>query len=185
MLDMILHLDELDEDHPQKHHVDVSAELAAPLLEGTEYHFVAPLAGELDVGLAGTTVRVRGLLETRIEYECGRCLETRQLPLRFDSEFVLMAKSEWKSAYEGEEEVELEADDMDVSFYEGEDLDLEPLVREAVLLELPALARCSESFKEACDEAYRRNVGDEALEELEEAAMDQRWAPLKDIKLKE
>jgi uncharacterized protein len=185
MSGMILHLDEFEHDRLQRRRFEASAEEAAALLKDTGYRFAGGLVADLEADLVGTTIRVTGEVDTTVEYECGRCLETRQQPVSIEAEFVLMSRADWDETYEHDDEIELEADDMDVSFYEGEDIDLTPLVREAILLELPTLPRCPDDRKDECDEAYRRNVGDEALEKLEEAAMDQRWAPLKDLKLKD
>lgn len=185
MSGMKLHLDDLSEAEGHVFEVDVSAHEATRLIDDTTYRAVAPLRAQLEASLTGSTVRVAGPVQAHVEFECGKCLESRQRALDINAEFVLMARSEWEKTYESDDELELNDDDMDVSFYEGEELDLAPLLREAMLLELPAYPRCPPEGKEACDEAYRRNVGGAALDELEEAALDQRWAALKDIKLKD
>lgn len=186
MSSMILHLDEFDEGEGRKSlQVEEAAEQATALLDDSTYRVVAPLTADLDISLVDTTFRIRGPLRAEVEYECGRCLEPRQMTLELDTEFVLMARSRWAAAYEDDDELELADDDMDVSFYEGDEIDLAPILREAMLLELPTHPRCPIELRDACDDAYRRNVGDAAIEKLEEASLDQRWAALKDIKLKD
>jgi uncharacterized protein len=187
MSGMILHLDDFGEGELLEKDFEVDPAEVDALLDGTGFRAGGSLAVELVANLVGeTTVRVRGHLEGAITYECGRCLEARTRALSIDPDFVLMQRSQWADTYEeDEDEVELGADDMDVSVYEGEEINLAPLVREAILLELPTHPRCPDELRQACDEAYRANVGEEALEELEDAAMDQRWAPLKDIELKD
>jgi uncharacterized protein len=183
---MILHLDEFDEGESLRTvHVDASAEQASQLLHDSGYRVTGSLSADLQANLVGTTVRVHGPMSVDVEFECGRCLEMRKMTVELEAEFVLLEKSEWSAKYEGDDEIELSDDDMDVSFYEGDEIDLTPLVREAVLLDLPLLPRCSDEDRAICDEAYRRNVGEAALEELDDAALDQRWAALKDIKLKD
>lgn len=185
MSGMILHLDDFDEGELLERTLEIESTEVDALLEGTEFASSDGLAAEFVADKVGTTIRVRGHVDGVVAYQCGRCLEQRSMPLDIDPEFVLMERSDWSQEYEDEDEIALEADDMDVSVYEGEEIDLAPLVREAILLDLPTHPRCPDTQREACDEAYRQNVGDEALEELDEAAMDQRWAPLKDIKLKD
>lgn len=186
MSGMILHLDEFGEDEGRLDlHLAASREEASHLLADSGYAAAGPLTADLEADRIGTSVRVRGPVSVEVEFECGRCLERRQQALDLDAEFVLMAKSAWAEKYEDDDERELDEDEMDVSFYEGEDIDLAPLLREAILLELPTLPRCPDDLRAQCDEAYRQNVGETALEQLEEAALDQRWAALKNFKLKD
>ncbi|MFU8806559.1 MAG: YceD family protein, partial [Bradymonadaceae bacterium] len=96
---------------------------------------------------------------------------------------VLMSRPSWGETYETVEEIELSAEDLDVSFYEGDLIDLRDLIREAVLLELPVFPNCSEELRDACDAAYQANVGAETLEKNEDNKIDLRWSALKNIKL--
>jgi uncharacterized protein len=130
-----------------------------------------------------STVYVDGVVRADFEYKCGRCLTDRHLEVDKDVDFVLMSEEDWSSTYEDDDEIALEEEDMDVSFYDGDTVDLGPLFREAVLLELPAFPQCPEEKREACDEAYEAKVGDETLEQQEEHKVDLRWWPLKDIEL--
>jgi uncharacterized protein len=144
-----------------------------------------PFRAELDAQLLGDTVHIKGAVEGAFFYRCGRCLEWRQIELDEDVDFVLMSRPSWDDAYEGRDEIVLEEQDMNVSYYEDEIIDLRPLLREAVLLELPNFPVCPESLSEACDTAYERIVGEETLEENEANSMDLRWSKLRDIELKD
>lgn len=181
---MILYIDDFGEGDLIERGFDLDAEQVAELLEESGYRGPTGLRAEIIANRVGTTIRVRGSVAGEIEYECGRCLETRAQVMEVDTHFVLMESSEFESTYRGEE-IELDADDMDVSVYSGDEIDIAPLVREAILLELPTMPRCSDELRAACDEAFERNIGEDAKKELEEAAMDQRWAALKDLKLKD
>lgn len=186
MSGMIVHLDEFDEGESLKTlKVDVPAAQASQLLGDSGYRVVGPLNAVVEANLVGTTVRMRGPMSVDVEFECGRCLEPRQMKFDLNMEFVLIEKAEWAAKYEASEELELSDDDMDVSFYQGKEIDLAPLIREAILLDLPLLPRCSDDERATCDASFRRNVGEAAIEELDEAALDQRWAALKNIKLKD
>ncbi len=141
----------------------------------------APFKAELTAQLAGTTVHIDGQLTGTFYYRCGRCLEWRQIDLDVDVEFVLMSRDSWDESYEGEEEIALDEQDLDVSYYDDEIIDLRPLLREAVLLELPSFPMCPDSMSEACDTAYERVVGEETIEQNEENSVDLRWSKLKEI----
>jgi len=183
MSGMMIHLDDFGEDDLLERRFEIGSAEVDEMLADTEYRCADGLVAQLVANRVGSTVRVKGSVRAQVQYECGRCLEARTSPLDVEPDFVLMEAEEFASTYAAEE-IELEAEDMDVSVYSGEQLDLAPLVREAILLELPAVPRCPEELREQCDEAYRRNVGEKALKSIEEASMDQRWAPLTEIKLK-
>lgn len=180
---MMIHLDDFGDEDLLERRFEVSSEAVDEMLADTEYRSADGLVAELVANRVGSTVRVHGRIHGKVAYECGRCLEMTSTEVEVEPDFVLMEAEEFEATY-SDEEIELEAEDMDVSVYSGEEIDLAPLVREAILLELPTLPRCPDELRERCDEAYRKNVGEQALKELEDAAMDQRWAPLKDIKLK-
>ena len=163
-------------------------ELLAELFDGLEdFEIGDPSEFEADLRVykERSTVYVDGRVTAEFDYRCGRCLQDRELEIDKDVDFVLMSEEEWASTYEDSDEIALEAEDMDVSFYTGEVIDLGPLYREAVLLEFPAYPHCPESLREECDAAYEENVGDETLEKQEEHEVDLRWWPLKDIDLDE
>lgn len=184
MSGMMIHIEDLEEGELLQRRFEISPAQLDALLLGTEYRSAEGLDTELSINRVESTIRVHGNVAGRVAFECGRCLEAASTSFEFDANFVLMEAAQFESTYEGEE-IELDADDLDVSVYSGEDIDLGPLVREAILLELPILPRCPDERRELCDDAYNRNIGEKAIKDLEEATMDQRWASLKDIKLKE
>ncbi|MFW5967159.1 MAG: YceD family protein [Persicimonas sp.] len=135
--------------------------------------------------MTDATVHVAGHIVGEFAYDCGRCLEERELHVDTDVDFVLMSKADWSNAYAGEEEIALAEEDLDVSYYEGDIIDLGSLIREAVLLEFPAFPQCPDRLSEECDRLYEERVGEETLEELEDQKVDLRWSPLKDLKVTE
>jgi uncharacterized protein len=144
---------------------------------------VETFGAELRAQLSDSTIHVSGHVEGGFSYDCGRCLSQRTLEIDTDCDFVLMSESEWSNAYADEDEIALKEDEMDVSYYEGNLIDLADLIREVVLLEIPTYARCPEDLRQQCDALYEERVGDETLEELEEQKVDLRWGPLKDLKV--
>jgi uncharacterized protein len=55
----------------------------------------------------------------------------------------------------GSEKHELHGDEMDMGFYQGEDLDLEELLREQVMLNAQMKPLCSETCKGLCPKCGR------------------------------
>lgn len=181
---MLLHLDEFDESNFLELHYEPSRHDAAELLGEIEFAPESPLEVDLTAVKSGSAVRLDGTVHGDFAYTCGRCMSEREHELNANVEFVVLSREAWEATYAEKGEIELDADDLDVSFYEGESIDLAPLVREAIILELPNYPICPDSLREACDEAYEAFVGDEVLDENEENKMDLRWGPLKELKAK-
>ena len=156
---------------------DIDTEFS--LTEGEEFVI------DIEAELIDTTVRLVGEMQGTFAYSCGRCLETKRIVLDSDVNFVLMSRRSWQKSYESETDLELSEEDLDVSYYEGELIDLRPIIREAVLLELPVYAVCPPESSDACDEAFENYIGEEVVETNEDAGLDLRWRALKGIKLGE
>ena len=162
--------------------------VSAPwLLEGIEAALKIdedkPFRAELDAQLVESSVYLDGHIEGTFHYQCGRCLEWREIALDESVDFVLMSRSSWDETYEREEEIALDESDLDVSYYEEEVIDLRPILREAVLLKLPTFPRCTDALSDACDTAYERLVGKDVLDENEAQSIDIRWSKLREIEL--
>jgi uncharacterized metal-binding protein YceD (DUF177 family) len=129
------------------------------------------------------TINVAGQVSGQFSYQCGRCLQDRQLEVDASVDSVLMPEQRYRAEYEVDEEIELDPADLNVSFYSGEILDLAPIVRESVLLELPNYSPCTRETPDRCDEAYEKYVDRGSVEALDSSGIDLRWEPLKDIEL--
>jgi uncharacterized protein len=106
------------------------------------------LSGGLPVKLAyyraGADLFFRGQLSASVTGSCARCLESYPFSLRHELRFVL------KPASEAEGDRDLSPDERVESFYEGDEVDLSPLLREAVLLALPTRPLCREDCAGLC-----------------------------------
>ncbi|MGM0556554.1 MAG: YceD family protein [Myxococcota bacterium] len=162
---------------------DTLEELFTDLGDDFELGDPSGFGADLRIYKERSTVYVDGVVRADFKYRCGRCLTRRHHEIDKDVEFVLMSEEDWSSTYEGEEEIALEEADMDVSFYEGNTVDLGPLFREAILLDLPVFPQCPDELRDSCDEAYEKRVGDETIEEQEHQKPDLRWWPLRNIEL--
>lgn len=137
----------------------------------------------------GESVRVAGEVKVDLVFECGRCLSERIFKVKANLEYLVMPRAAYEATYgahssphakdEDDDGVQLKASDLDVSFFEGEELDLRPYLRESVLLETPSYATCElVGLDEECDKAYEA-LQREAFKDHEESKIaDPRWAPL-------
>src|SRR6185295_12436213 len=101
--------------------------------EGDDFRITAP--AELDVELDKDAQRVRlvGRVATTLSTDCSRCLDAFDIPVdaRFDTLFLPV------SANAGEAEREVRSEDLGVSFYRDDTIDLAEVMREQFLLALP------------------------------------------------
>ena len=124
----------------------------------------------------GQSLSFTGHLETRLTTTCSRCLEEAQLPIQADFSYTLLP-----AAGTGKDEVELQAEDLEVVYYDGEIIDLDPMVGEQIILQIPMKALCRESCRGLCPQCGTNlNLG---CCDCRNDFVDPRWAGLKNIKL--
>ena len=147
-----------------------------PDLEEESARIVEPVQtqGKLRKGIA--QVDVEGRITGAIETECTRCLAsiTHKIDVPLKAAFVT------EENYTSEKEAELRRDDLDVSIYDGEKIDLTDLVREQILLDLPTQIPCKEDCKGLCQKCGA-NLN-EVNCNCEEKELDPRWSALKNLK---
>lgn len=131
-------------------------------------------------------VFVRGQLRGWFEVACSRCIGTVRVPLDESLAVTYVPKARLPDPDEdadldlSEEGLQLHDDDLDLYGYEGEQLDLEPLLREQLILAVPFAPLCSESCKGLCPQCgIDRNVEVCACE----PPIDPRLAALRTVKL--
>lgn len=112
-------------------------------------------------------VLVTGEASVELAGECARCLEpiSDELEVDFQELFV----------YEDQRDPSEEEDD-EVSMLRGDLVDLEPLLRDAVVLALPFQPLCQDDCPGLCPECGARLADDP--DHAHEAAVDPRWAGL-------
>lgn len=126
---------------------------------------------ELDLRLEAVMegVLVSGTVRGRAVGECARCLTELERPVEVDVQELF--------AYPGKTPVEVREDDDEVrEVAPGELIDLEPTVRDAIVLELPFQPECSGP----CQQDYEIGVSERTLTEADEPA-DPRWAALQGL----
>ena len=109
-----------------------------------EYHLEGPVEVSVSFYRAGTELFFAGMLKTRTGAVCARCAEDFDAPAigRFAS------CSSPKSI--GYDDDPLRAEDLEFSLYDGDEIDLCPLIREQLLLALPTRPLCQEDCRGLC-----------------------------------
>jgi len=104
-------------------------------------------------------------------------LDTFSSPL--DSEYKASLKP--KPKIPSEEEKESKGDDLETEFYEGEEIDLTPLIQDQILLALPPKAVCREDCRGLCQRCGQNlNRG---TCQCADQKMDPRLEPLKNFRV--
>jgi uncharacterized protein len=131
---------------------------------------------ELDLRLEAVMegVLVTGTARATLTGECARCLE----PLTEDTEVSFQELFVYEDhALHGPGD--RAAEDDEVSMLEGDLVDLEPLLRDAVVLALPFQPLCMDDCPGLCPDCGARLADDPG--HAHEAAIDPRWAALAEI----
>lgn len=94
---------------------------------------------------AGLDLFFTGTLHGQVTGTCARCVEDYTFKLDTPFTFVLAPRAAGDAA-----DPELAADDLAFSFFEGEEIDLSPLVHEQTILALPTRPLCREDCRGLC-----------------------------------
>ncbi|MFF3848383.1 YceD family protein [Streptomyces sp. NPDC002328] len=141
----------------------------------------APVELELRLESVMEGVLVTGTARARAEGECVRCLEPAELEL--DTDFQEMfsypdADDRGRVKAEPADDAEGSAEDEDRLFLEDGLFDLEPVLRDAVVLALPMQPVCQDDCPGLCSDCGARLADDP---DHHHDAVDIRWAALQGL----
>jgi uncharacterized protein len=121
----------------------------------------------------GSRVLVEGHVETSVALICSRCLKEFLYPLNVNFKDEYVPRGEVIEEYEHE----LTNEELDLSFYSNDEIDIEELVREQLLLSVPMKPLCKSDCQGICPKCGRDlNKG---LCTCGKTGTDPRLAPLK------
>ena len=170
------------------HHLDFQEEFRPDTLDlGPDVRQRMPLktSGRAQLveehhGRRGTLedIRIAGDLSTGVELFCARCLEPVVHNIQRD--FDLLYRPQGADA--GIKEAAVQGTEAEISYYTGEGLLLEDVLREQVLLSVPLRVLCREDCRGLC-RYCGKNLNVEQCSCAEQPD-DPRWSALKEIKNK-
>ena len=142
----------------------------------SDFRVVGPVDFAADVRKDHEKVRLVGRVKTTLELNCSRCLEPFQIPVDapFDVMFLPI------SANTGETDGETPADDLGVSYYRDDTIDLTEVVREQFYLALPMKPLCEPDCRGLCPVCGINRNRDTC--NCQTAWVDPRLAPLRALK---
>ena len=95
---------------------------------------------------SGQEVFFKGSFVGTLEGTCSRCLRNYSFSLGKDFDFVLSSDPSEQGGKVGE----LDREDLGLSYYSTEEIDLAPLIKEQVMLALPTRPQCHENCRGLC-----------------------------------
>lgn len=141
----------------------------------------APVELELRLESVMEGVLVTGTARAQAEGECVRCLEPLGLDLEADFQELFSypdADERGRGTVRSDEDAVDDEDDEDRLFLEDGLFDLEPLLRDAVVLALPMQPVCQEGCPGLCSQCGARLADDP---DHHHDAVDIRWAALQGL----
>ena len=124
---------------------------------------------------SGARLTFEGQVDAELRVECDRCLKPVEVPVAsiFEVDYVTA------DVYHAEQAAEILEEDLSLSVFDGEVIDIDEIVREQLLLALPFQILCQENCKGLCALCGTdRNLNDCKCQQTE---IDPRWAALKEI----
>ena len=169
---MRLDLEKLEESGGRFARVYESADLQ---FDDSDLTLTKPIEVRGRVRRRGNEAELIGEIHTTVAIACSRCLKAveLQVDVNFDERFVDTI------AWREEEQHELLSEDLNLAVFDGETIDLDDLIKEEILLSLPARILCSEDCQGLCPVCgIDRN---KATCNCETKPNDSRWEKLRDI----
>ena len=121
--------------------------------EDEEYRITAPVQLQMVIHKDHDRFRLVGTVKTELELACSRCLEPYRMPIdrEFDLRYLPATATEHGSDDDHEDEgEEVEDDDVAMTFYRDEQIDLNELLREQFYLALPMKPLCRDDCQGIC-----------------------------------
>jgi uncharacterized protein len=123
-------------------------------------------------------IRLRAGYQGNFEMPCARCLDP--VAYRLEENFDLLFRPNGADADTPEHAIS--TSDTEIGYYEGGRLAVEDVLREQVLLSLPARALCQQECKGLCP-SCGRNRNTEVCD-CDRSQVDARWTALADLRSK-
>ena len=164
------------EDIPEEG-LDVAFEIrpaAAQDLGEVVEEIIEPPKASLHLQKSGDIVLARGGASARLRMDCSRCLQSFDMSIDQDMDLV------FQPAAEHDDEIELVSADMEISFYEDDEVDLGQAVLDEIGLAIPMAPLCRpecDGICPHCGKDLRQGPCQCGAKEI-----DPRWVKLAELK---
>jgi uncharacterized metal-binding protein YceD (DUF177 family) len=132
--------------------VDISTELA----EEEELDLVSPLEGFLEAVSTGSLLVLTGEFSTRVVLECARCTGPIEEDIKFELDEQFQVEGTPSSL--NPQEVAKVVSDEPYPLFDGNELMVEQLLRQALWINMPVQPLCSFGWEGDCPSAAERGI---------------------------
>ena len=125
--------------------------------DDNEFAFVSPISHELHVRKFENGINLTGPVTCLLSFSCSRCLEQFRYTLCTDMDIDIIINNSNNLS----NDVELKGEELDVYYFNNNEIDLNPLVYEEVILNVPMKPLCKDECKGICS-MCGKNLNNEA-----------------------
>ncbi len=93
----------------------------------------------LDIKKTGENIIISGRFHGKLAMPCSRCLKSFTTDLNIPIYGIFLPA--WRAS--GDEEIELNQEDLDIYYYYGDEIDLSAMLREQIILLIPIAPLCA------------------------------------------
>ena len=152
-----------------------------PLLENEDCRFEGPLTVSLRVTPSAGMFQVEGRITGKAIMACSRCLAAVECPLRNTFRLTFARSIPGEATDSPLEFHELQAEELGVVLFDGDQIDFRDIIQEQVILAIPMQPLCREDCRGLCARCGA-NLNDDSCD-CHGDDVDPRLAILKTLKL--
>jgi len=115
--------------------------------EAEEIRLLSPVKAHLELTKSHSEIIISGSLKAELEFECSRCLKKFRRVMDVPVNVVYHPVTEL-----GDDRHGLKDDEMDMGFYQDDELDLQELIREQIMLNIEMKPLCDEHCRGICSQ---------------------------------
>lgn len=147
--------------------------------ETGECRFSAPISFDLRVTKSSRNVFVHGNIATNLVMKCSRCLKDFDYPILIHNFKYTFCPAEDKRVVD---DLELNGEDLEFSFYLGEEINIAQVILEQVTLAVPFKPLCHDLCRGLCYQCGT-DLNKERCECSKENKFNIRFSKLRDLKV--
>lgn len=121
-------------------------ELSEKIESDTDLKILSPVRALIRIDKKNSEIFLKGTLSVTLQQQCSRCLKTFDTEMKIDIDTLYRPSKE----IDVEEHYELKSDELETAFYKNDEIDIDDLLKEQILLNLPMKPLCSEQCKGLC-----------------------------------
>ncbi|MBI5184058.1 MAG: DUF177 domain-containing protein [Nitrospinae bacterium] len=149
-------------------------------IEEANFKITKPISIHCNITKVDDEIYLRGTISSTIEIKCSRCLQS--LTLSVDPKFEITYLP--LTLMPCDEEVELEKDDMDISYYSNNIVDIIFPLRDQIVLSIPIKPLCTPDCAGLCP-VCGQNLNIKMCSCYKSEDIDPRLSILKELKFQE